>query len=214
MCTGRVDPTHVLRAFSNGVDGVFVGGCWLGECHYVTEGNHSAVSMMHMTRKLLKHIGVNPERLTLEHVSAAQGNRFADLITEFTARVKGIGRLGIAEGIDDDRLRIGLEAATSIVPFMRLVERERMRVHFKTREEYAQFFDSEETERLFNEMVIDKMAMKEVLLMLRDGLRLPEEMALKLGVTPAEVARQLQHAARQRLARFDEEQKRFALIQG
>ena len=212
MCTGRVDPTHVLRAFSNGVDGVFVGGCWLGECHYLTDGNHSAVSMMHMTRKLLKHIGISPERLTLDHVSAAQGNRFADLISDFTAKVKGVGRLGIAEGIDEERLKTGLEAATSIVPFMRLVERERLRVHFNTREEYAQFFESEETERLFNEMVIDKLAMKEVLLMLRDGARSPEEIGGLLGVTPVEVARHLQNAARQRLARFDEEQKRFALV--
>jgi coenzyme F420-reducing hydrogenase delta subunit len=212
MCTGRVDPTHVLRAFSNGVDGVFVGGCWLGECHYLTDGNHSAVSMMHMTRKLLKHIGINPERLTLDHVSAAQGNRFADLISDFTAKLKGIGRLGAAEGIDEERLKIGLEAATSIVPFMRLVERERLRVHFQTREEYAQFFESEETERLFSEMVIDKLALKEVLLMLRDGARSPAEIGKLLGVTPVEVARHLQNAARQRLAQFDEEQKRFALV--
>ncbi len=212
MCTGRVDPTHVLRAFSNGVDGVFIGGCWLGECHYLTDGNHSAVSMMHMTRKLMKGIGINPERLTLEHVSAAQGNRYADLITAFTAKVKGIGRLGAAEGIDKERLKIGLEAATSVVPFMRLVERERLRVHFKTREEYAQFFDSEETERLFQAMVIDKMAMKEVLLLLRNDGRSPEEMAAKLGMTPAEVGRHLQEAARQRLASFDEDKKRFALV--
>ncbi len=53
MCTGRVDPAFILRAFSNGKDGVFIGGCWPGECHYITEGNYLALSMMHLCRKLL-----------------------------------------------------------------------------------------------------------------------------------------------------------------
>lgn len=212
MCTGRVDPTHVLRALSNGVDGVFIGGCWLGECHYLTDGNHSALSMMLMTRKLIKHIGLNPARLNMDFVSAAQGNRYADLITDFTAKIKGIGRLGTAEGLSEDRLKIGLEAATSIVPFMRLAERERFRVRFKTREEYEQYFSSEETEHLFDDMVLDRLAMKEVLLMLRNDGRSPEEMAAKLGMAPAEVARHLQDAARLGLARFDEGARRFALV--
>ncbi len=212
MCTGRVDPTHVLRAFSNGVDGVFIGGCWLGECHYLTEGNHSAIAMMLMTRKLLKGIGLNPERLNMDFVSAAQGNRYAELITDFTTRVKSIGRLGAAEGLDEDRLKIGLEAAASIVPFMRLVERERLRARFKTREEYERYFNSEETDRLFHEMVIERLAMKEVLLLLRNDGRSPEEMAAKLGMTPVQVAGHLQDAARQGFVRFDEESRRFALV--
>ena len=54
MCTGRVDLAFILRAFSNGADGVFIGGCWPGECHYVTEGNYHALSMMHLARKLLE----------------------------------------------------------------------------------------------------------------------------------------------------------------
>ena len=54
MCTGRVDLEFVLRALSKGADGVFIGGCWLGECHYVTEGNYDALFNMHFGRKLLK----------------------------------------------------------------------------------------------------------------------------------------------------------------
>jgi coenzyme F420-reducing hydrogenase delta subunit len=55
MCSGRVDLEFVLRAFENGIDGVFVGGCWLGECHYVTEGNYDALSMMHLGKKFRIH---------------------------------------------------------------------------------------------------------------------------------------------------------------
>ena len=60
MCTGRVDLAFVLRAFQKGADGVIIGGCWPGECHYVTEGNYDALGNMHLCKKLLEHIGVEP----------------------------------------------------------------------------------------------------------------------------------------------------------
>ncbi len=59
MCTGRVDPAFILRAFSNGADGVYIGGCWPGECHYVTEGNYHALSNVLLLKKVLAHIGIN-----------------------------------------------------------------------------------------------------------------------------------------------------------
>ena len=158
MCTGRIDPAFILRAFSNGVDGVFIGGCWLGECHYVTEGNHDAVSMMLLTRKLLEHIGINPERLRLEWVSAAQGNRFAEVVTDFTNKLKELGPLGSSEGIEENRLKLKLEAAKSMVPYLKLVERESLRVRFKTREEYEEFFNSEKVNKIFKESVVEKLA--------------------------------------------------------
>ena len=71
---GRIDLAFVLRAFSNGNDGVFIGGCWLGECHYITEGNYDALSMMHLCKKLLEHIGLNPDRLRLEWLSSSEGH--------------------------------------------------------------------------------------------------------------------------------------------
>ena len=80
MCAGRVDLAFLLRAFQKGADGVFVGGCWLGECHYVTEGNYYALNMMQLAKKLLEHTGINPERLRIEWISAAEGLRFAILM--------------------------------------------------------------------------------------------------------------------------------------
>ena len=70
MCTGRVDLAFIIRAFLNGADGVLVAGCWPGECHYVTEGNYDALGNMYLGKKLLKHIGVNSERLRLEWIAA------------------------------------------------------------------------------------------------------------------------------------------------
>jgi coenzyme F420-reducing hydrogenase delta subunit len=212
MCTGRIDPAFILRAFSNGVDGVFIGGCWLGECHYVTEGNHDAVSMMLLTRKLLEHIGINPERLRLEWVSAAQGNRFAEVVTDFTNKLKELGPLGSSEGIEENRMKLKLEAAKSLVPYLKLVERESLRVRFKTREEYEEFFNSEKVNKIFKESVVEKLAMQEILLLLREKPFSIDEFSDILGLSQSEISRYLNISARNRLTRFDEKQKRFALV--
>jgi F420-non-reducing hydrogenase iron-sulfur subunit len=110
MCSGRVEPRFIFRAFSNGIDGVFIGGCWLGECHYVTEGNQYALEMTNLCKKLLEQIGLNAERLRIEWVSASEGIRFAELITDFTKRLKELGPLGIGEGKDLKQLKLDLQA--------------------------------------------------------------------------------------------------------
>jgi F420-non-reducing hydrogenase iron-sulfur subunit len=209
MCSGRVDPAFILRAFSNGMDGVFVGGCWLGECHYVTEGNYEAVSVMHICKKLLKLIGVNPERLRLEWVSASQGIRFAEVITNFVKELKELGPLGIAEGIDKNALKLRFEAVQSLVPYIKLVERERLRVHFETEDEYDKFFNSEEIDRLFHELIVDKLAISEILLLLRERPLSTGEISEILDLSPSEVSRYLSSSAKEGLVRFDEIQKCF-----
>ncbi|MFQ5711193.1 MAG: hydrogenase iron-sulfur subunit [Candidatus Geothermarchaeales archaeon] len=90
MCSGRVDPIHILWAFLNGADGVFVSGCHPADCHYV-QGNEYARQRIENLKALLKRAGVNPERLRLEWVSASEGKRFADLVTEFTSQIKELG---------------------------------------------------------------------------------------------------------------------------
>jgi NADH-quinone oxidoreductase subunit E len=128
MCTGRVDLGFILRAFSNGTDGVFIGGCWPGECHYLTEGNYFALSIVHLAKKLLKQIGVSPERLRLEWVSASEGSRYAEVMNDFAGKLKQLGPLGKGEGIDEKNLKFKLDAVSHLVPYIRLVERERLRV--------------------------------------------------------------------------------------
>ena len=209
MCSGRVDLAFILRAFSNGTDGVFIGGCWLGECHYVTEGNYDAVSMVHLCRKLLEQVGVNPERLRLEWVSASEGIRFAEIITDFTKLLKELGPLGIGEGIDENVLKLKLEADKNLVPYIKLVERERLRVHFDTKEEYNEFFTSDEVDRLFHELIADKLAISQILLLLRERPLSTGEISEILGLSPSEVSRYLKSSAREGLVRFDEIQKRF-----
>jgi len=211
MCTGRIDISFVLRAFSNGTDGVFMGGCWLGECHYLTQGNYEALSMMIIARKLLKQIGIDPARLRLEFVSASQGARFADVISDFTRRLKELGPIGIDEAPEGQRnsLRTKLEALKSLVPYIKLIERKRLRVHFKTEEEYYQFFDSAEVNKLFKELIIDKLVAKQIMMLLQESPLPAEEIAETLDLEPAETQRHLNILTREGLLRFDETDKRF-----
>ena len=211
MCSGRVDLEFVLRAFANGNDGVFMGGCWLGECHYVTEGNYDALSMMHLAKKLLAHVGVNPDRLRLEWVSASQGIRFAEIVTDFTARLKELGPLGSGEGMDQNALKLKLEAIRKLLPYIKLVEREKLRVRFESKAEYEKFFASDELNSLFNELLDDKLAISQIMVLLQQQALSTGEIADALGMTPSEVSKHLNSSARQRLIRFDEEQKRYAL---
>lgn len=211
MCSGRVDLEFVLRAFSNGKDGVFIGGCWLGECHYVTEGNYDALSMMHLGRKLLECSGLNPDRLRLEWVSASEGNRYAEIVTDFTARLKELGPLGIGEGMDPKTVKLKLEAITRILPYIKLVEREKLRVRFADKAGYEAFFSSDQLKSLFKESIADKLAVSQIMVLLQERALSTGEIAGSLGMSASEVAKHLNTSARAKLVRFDEQQKRYAL---
>lgn len=201
--------SFVLRAFSNGTDGVFIGGCHLNECHYITNGNHHAYAMVQLCKKLLGHMGLNPERLRIEQMSAGEGIRFAEFMNDFSRKIRELGPLGKGEGIDADGLKFKLDAATRLVPYIRLVERERLRVRCGSAEEYAEFFVSDEVNKLFQELIADKLAISQIMLLLREKPRSTGEISEILGVSPSEVSRHLSISAKQGLARFDESQKRF-----
>jgi F420-non-reducing hydrogenase iron-sulfur subunit len=90
MCSGRIQPEFVLRAFEKGADGVLVSGCHLGDCHYIF-GNEQAVGQYEKTKNLVRLLGLEEGRLRLEWISAAEGARFANLINEFTDQVRSLG---------------------------------------------------------------------------------------------------------------------------
>jgi F420-non-reducing hydrogenase iron-sulfur subunit len=111
MCSGRVDLAHVFRAFSNGVDGVFIGACHLNECNYTTHGNYHALTMVSLAKKLLEQIGLKPERLNIEFMSGSESNLFVDGVNGFVKSVKELGPLGKGEGIDESVLKFPLHQA-------------------------------------------------------------------------------------------------------
>ncbi len=110
MCTGRLDASFPLEALASGADGVFVGGCHLGECHY-QDGNYHALITAGFVRKVLESLGVDQGRFLIDWASAAEGPRFVQIITDFTSLVRELGPLGASEGQDADALRNRLKTA-------------------------------------------------------------------------------------------------------
>jgi len=90
MCSGTIDPQYILEAFEKGADGVFVGGCHPGDCHYQS-GNYKTRRKVSLVKRLLSQLGVSPQRVRLEWVSAAEGQRFAQVVTDFIGEVKELG---------------------------------------------------------------------------------------------------------------------------
>jgi F420-non-reducing hydrogenase iron-sulfur subunit len=97
MCSGRVDPAFIFKAFEAGMDGVAVLGCHIGDCHYQT-GNLQAEKKIELVRKVLEQVGLQPERLHLDWVSAAEGQRFGEVITDFTEKIRELGPISSIEG--------------------------------------------------------------------------------------------------------------------
>jgi F420-non-reducing hydrogenase iron-sulfur subunit len=153
MCSGRVDLAFVLRAFSNGMDGVFIGGCHLSECNYITQGNYHALNMVHLCKRLMEHIGLNPERLRIEWCDASEGIRFAKIVNDFIGRVKELGPLGQSEGIDQEELKSRLEEVTRLVPYIKVVKNEKLALRFDKVEDYDELYTTDEIDRLFSEVV-------------------------------------------------------------
>jgi len=92
MCSGRVNPSFILKAFLYGADGVLVTGCHLGDCHYIS-GNEKAMVVVDKTKELLDLLGIGRDRLRLEWISAAEGAKFARVMTDFTEFIRDLGRL-------------------------------------------------------------------------------------------------------------------------
>ena len=88
-CSGRISPELVLRTFREGADGVMVLGCHIGDCHYST-GNHRTAKRMPVLKKLLEYSGIDPDRLVINWVSAAEGEKFTIVIKDFTEKISAL----------------------------------------------------------------------------------------------------------------------------
>jgi len=148
-----VDFTHVFRAFLNECDGVFVGGCHLGECNYITNGNYHAQNMVLLAKKLLERIGMNPERLQLSFMSGAESNLYADHVNSFVKKIKEIGPLGEMEGIGREELLARLGELNRLVPYIKVQKNDKLGTPLLNPAERDTLFTAEEVEKLFSEMV-------------------------------------------------------------
>jgi F420-non-reducing hydrogenase iron-sulfur subunit len=127
MCSGRIDLSFILRAFANGMDGVFIGGCRLNECNYVTHGNYHALNVVLLCKKIMEHIGLKPDRLRIGFMSS--------------------------DGMDEDEIKSKIREVTKLIPYIKIVKREKLESRLENEEAYDGLFTSDEVGRLFREVI-------------------------------------------------------------
>jgi len=195
MCSGRVDPVIILDAFLYGADGVFVGGCHPGDCHYL-EGNYYAEKKIEMAQRLLKEARVEPKRLHLEWVSASEGERFSKIMKEFSDEIKALGPVTF----ETEALEAAcLAAADYRLRILATKERELLEVGNK----YGEVFTQHEMDRLLDDIVREEYEEKRILLKLKEP-RSVKEIASELNLKPNIVLRHIMDLKRYELVDIHE----------
>jgi len=187
MCSGRVDPVIVLEMFANGADGVMVTGCHPGDCHYL-EGNLYAERRIKMLKKLMACAGLEPERLRLEWVSAAEGARFAEIVNDFTNQIKHIGPSPLAGEKPNETILASIQAAERAAGSSRLrtlVGREKK----LTEDEnvYGEKVAQGEFDKLMDESVKEEYLCSRIYLLTKDKSMSVEDLSKLLSVDPCAV---------------------------
>lgn len=183
MCSGRIDPIFILTAFERGLDGVLVGGCHPGDCHYLS-GNYHAKYKVKMIEKILEGIGFETERLRIEWVSASEGKRFADIITEFTEDVK---KLGPSPVRSDNHLVKQLALAKQICSDFRLrwiISRERDLVEIENA--HGEIIPEEQFEQLLDAVIKTELIKVKILDSIKEKSLSAEEISGILEI-PTEI---------------------------
>jgi F420-non-reducing hydrogenase iron-sulfur subunit len=152
MCTGRVDLSFIIHGLLNGADGVFIGGCHPGECNYMVQGNYHALNVVHLCKKIMENIGINPERLMIDWCNASEGIQFSRIMNDFSRKVRELGPLGKSEGIDKNELKNKIKEVKKLIPYIKMTKKEKLQTHLEKLEDYDGFFTSEEIETLFREV--------------------------------------------------------------
>jgi len=132
---------------------VFIGGCRLNECNYITHGNYDALNMVLLGKRIMEHIGLNPDRLRIQFASSAEGNLFAEVMNEFGNQVRELGPLGAGEGIDTNELKSKLAEIRKLVPYIKIVNQEKLATRPRNPEEYDRLFSKDEIDKLFAEVI-------------------------------------------------------------
>jgi len=204
MCTGRIDPALVAEAFRKGLDGLLVVGCYFGDCHYIT-GNHQAKSKLDMTRRLLKHIGMNEDRLAFRQCSSGEGSVFVEIVTEFDAKLRSLGPLGG----DGDRIKAPelfkkLEAAQAVLASEKIRWVIGKRTPFlESGNMYGEIFTEHEFNRAIDMIIVEEMEVQEILARLKQGSQSIKDLASDLAIPSERVFRYMTALKRKGMVALD-----------
>jgi coenzyme F420-reducing hydrogenase delta subunit len=203
MCSGRVDPVIILEFLANGADGVIVTGCHPGDCHYI-EGNLYEERKIKMLRKLIAITGLEQDRLRLEWVSAAEGQRFAQIMTEFTEQVRKLGPSPLSRQNPNRRILENIQAAKDAASDFRLrvlVGRERELTEEKN--VYEEKVPQEEFDSLLDEIVETEFIRHKIYLLTKNRPFSVKELSTIVNLKPAEVLCHIVNLRRRNAVAFD-----------
>ena len=204
MCTGRVDPALVAKAFKKGIDGLMVVGCYFGDCHYIT-GNHQAKAKMDMTRKLFKFIGLNEERLAFRQCSSGEASVFVELVSEFDQKIRSIGPLGgDGDTVKAPEIFKKLEAAEAVLAGEKIRWIIGKRTPFlESGNMYGEIFTEHEFNRAIDMIIVEEMEVQEILARLKETARSVKDLANDLAIPPARVFRYITALKRKEMVALD-----------
>jgi coenzyme F420-reducing hydrogenase delta subunit/predicted transcriptional regulator len=203
MCSGRIDPIIPLEVFIRGADGVIVLGCHPADCHYV-EGNLYEERKIKMLKKLLTLTGLEPERLRLDWVSASEGQRFAQIVTEFTEQIRELGPSPVSGKTPSRKVLENLIAARNAAVDFRLrvlVGRERELT--EKCNVYDEKMPQEEFDSLLSEVVEAEFIRQKIHLLTRTQPLSVKALAEATGLPKAEVLRQIVDMRRRNMITVD-----------
>ncbi len=183
MCSGRTDPYIILEGFIQGADGIFVGGCHPGDCHYL-EGNYNAERKIKMTKKLVEKTGLEPERLRLEWVSASEGQQFAKLMKEFTGQIQDLGPSPLREVSPDLQILTNIKAAQEAALDFRLraIVAKEYKIVAKEGNVYGEFKSQEDWDEFLDEAIEMEYELRQILELTRENPLSVKDIAVKTNL--------------------------------
>jgi len=214
MCTGRIDPAIVAKAFRKGLDGLLVVGCYFGDCHYIS-GNVQAKAKVDMTRRLFKHIGINEERLAFRQCSSGEASVFVDIVTRFDQKIRDLGPIGGG----GDRLKTPeifkkLGAAEAVLAGEKIRWMIGKRTEFlESGNKYGEIFTEHEFNRAIDMIVVEETEVQEILDKLKEDAQSIKDLAKILAIPSERVFRYITALVRKDMVQLQQISGRSPLYQ-
>ncbi|UCE74042.1 MAG: hydrogenase iron-sulfur subunit [Methanomassiliicoccales archaeon] len=187
MCSSRVDPALILEMFIHGADGVLVGGCHLGDCHYIT-GNYYTEKKVKLVKKLMEKAGMEVQRLRLEWVSASEGERFSKVVADFVNEIKSLGPSPLAGDKPDEQKLEGLYVATNAARDFRLRSLVAREINLTEKGNvYDKKISQEEFDNLMDTAIEEEMARQKILFTTMDKPFSVLDIASQVNLSPQKV---------------------------
>ena len=134
------------------MDGVFIGGCRLGECNYLTHGNYHALNMALLCKKIMEYIGIDPKRLRIEFMSSGEGSHFVEVMNQFGKEIGALGPLSQDEKPNGSDLTSKLNEIMTLVPYIKIAKREKLESRLEETDDYSALFTLNEVKGLLTDV--------------------------------------------------------------